>query len=348
MLQTMIVGSMPRPAWLAEPTGFITPWRLEGDILDEGQEDAIVLALNEQEKAGLDIVTDGEQARQHYVWSFFEGLTGIDTDRRVEIPMRGERYTRPAPVVTGPVARPQPVFLDTLRLVKAHTSKPVKVTLPSPMTMADSLADEHFGDRKTLAFELAGVVNEEACELAEAGCDIVQFDEPCFNIYLDEIEQWGLDALERAAKDVPAKTAVHICYGYGVSHWVEWKEKNEDWSQYHYTLPLLRTSILDQISVECAASGVDPAVLALAEGKDLMIGVIDCGTDEIETPETVAERIRIALQHVSPEHLYPCTDCGLVPRPRSIARAKMQSLADGARIVRDELATHTAAASAAG
>jgi 5-methyltetrahydropteroyltriglutamate--homocysteine methyltransferase len=338
MLVTMIVGSLPRPSWLAEPTGFITPWRLDDADLEEGQDDAVRLALRDQEEAGLDIVTDGEQRRRHYVWTFCEALEGIDPERRVEIPMRGERYTRPAPVVSGPVRRSRSVFLDALRFSKAHTTKPVKVTLPSPMTMADSLADEHYGDRKTLAFELAKVVNEEACELAEAGCDIVQFDEPCFNIYLDEIEEWGLPALEEAARGVTARTAVHICYGYGVAHWVDWKAKNQDWSQYHHSLPLLRTSSIDQISVECAASGVDPSVLALAGGKDLMVGVIDCGTDEIETPDAVAQRIRAALEHVSPERLYPSTDCGLVPRSRPIARAKMQALAHGAKLVREEIA----------
>jgi 5-methyltetrahydropteroyltriglutamate--homocysteine methyltransferase len=205
------------------------------------------------------------------------------------------------------------------------------------MTTTDTLADEYYGNRRTLATELAKLLNEEALELAENGCDIVQFDEPCFNIYLDEVEEWGIRTLEGAAKGIRAKTAVHICYGYGVPAVLQWKTKNTDWSHYWRTLPLLRTSAINMISVECAASGVDPAVLAQAKGKDLMVGVINVGTEEVETPETVAARIRTAMQHVDPDHLYPCTDCGMIPRSRTAARGKMKALADGAWIVRTEL-----------
>jgi len=205
------------------------------------------------------------------------------------------------------------------------------------MTTADTLADEHYGSRRELAMDLARLLNEEACELAENGCDIVQFDEPCFNIYLDEVEEWGIRTLERAAQGVRAKTAVHICYGYGVGPVLKWKNSNTDWSHYSRTLPLLRTSAISQISVECAASGVDPSVLALARGKDLMVGVIDVGTEDVEAPETVAARIRIALQYVAPDKLYPSTDCGMAPRSRSAARGKMKALEDGAALVRAEL-----------
>ena len=221
--------------------------------------------------------------------------------------------------------------------MKRHTTKPVKVTLPGPMTIADTVADEYYGDRRRLAAELAQLVNEEACELAESGCDIVQFDEPCFNIYLDAVEEWGIKALEQCARGVGAKTAVHICYGYGIPAVVEWKNKNTDWGHYARTLPLLRTSAIDMISVEYAASGVDPAVFAEAKGKDLMVGVIDVGTEQVETGEAVAERIRAVLPYVAPEHLYPCTDCGMIPRSRTAARGKMHALADGAWRVRAEL-----------
>jgi 5-methyltetrahydropteroyltriglutamate--homocysteine methyltransferase len=318
---------------------YVTP-KLEGDMLQEGQDDAVLLALADQEGAGLDIVTDGEQRRRHYIWGFCEGIEGIDFSRLVKITTRGGRYGNQlvdAARVTGPVRRPRPIMLEALRFLKRHTTKPVKVTLPGPMTTTDTLADEHYGSRRALAMELAKLLNEEAIELAENGCDIVQFDEPCFNIYLDEVEEWGIPTLEEAAKGVHAKTAVHICYGYGVPAVLRWKTKNTDWSHYHRTLPLLRTSTINQISVECAASGVDPAVLALAKGKDLMVGVIDVGTEEVETPETVAARIRTALQYVSPDHLYPCTDCGMVPRSRAAARGKMKALADGAWIMRTEL-----------
>lgn len=338
VLQTMIVGSLPRPAWLAEPTMY-AQWRLAGDTLAEGQDDAVLLAIADQHQAGLKIVTDGEQRRRHYIWGFCEELDGIDYSRLVKIQTRGNRYgiLVDAARVTGPLRRARSTMVSALRFLKHHTDRPVKVTLPGPMTTADTLADEYYGSRQALAMDLARLLNEEACELAENGCDIVQFDEPCFNIYLDEVEQWGISALERAAQNVRAKTAVHICYGYGVGPVLQWKSKNTDWTHYNRTLPLLRTSTISQISVECAASGVDPSVLALARGKDLMVGVIDVGTEVVETPETVAARIRTALQFVAPENLYPCTDCGMAPRLRMTARGKMRALEAGAALVRAEL-----------
>jgi 5-methyltetrahydropteroyltriglutamate--homocysteine methyltransferase len=340
MLRTMIVGSLPRPGWLAQPQQVYTAYRLEGEGLREAQDDAVLLALRDQEAAGLDVVTDGEQRRRHYIWGFCEGLNGLDFRHLVKRVTRGNRYGVLVDVarVVGPVSRPAPVLVDSLRFLKEQTALPVKVTLPGPMTTADTLADEHYGSRRALAEDLARVLNDEACELAEAGCDIVQFDEPCFNIYLDEVEEWGLRTLERAAAGVKAKRAVHICYGYGIPVVLAWKSRNTDWSHYGRTLPLLATSTIDQVSVECAASGVDPSLLALARGKDLMVGVIDVGTDEVETDETVARRIRAALAHVEPHRLFPSTDCGMVPRSRAAARGKMRALVRGAAIVRAELA----------
>ena len=339
MLQTMIVGSLPRPTWLVPPHRMYVSWQLDEAQRAEGCDDAVVLAVADQEWAGLHILTDGEQRRRHYIWGFCEGLSGLDFERLAKIDTRGNRYgiQVDAARVVGPIRRPRPILVDALRFLKRQTGKPVKVTLPGPMTTADTLADEHYGDRQTLAAEIARVLNEEALELAENGCDIVQFDEPCFNIYLDAVEDWGIRTLEAAAKGVRAKIAVHICYGYGIPLVVEWKSHNTDWSHYGRTLPLLRTSAIDMISVECAASGVDPSVLALARGKDLMVGVIDVGTEEIETPQTVASRIRTALEYVEPQHLYPCTDCGMIPRSRVAARGKMKALADGAWLVRSEL-----------
>ena len=341
-LPSTIVGSLPRPSWLATPGEVFTSWRLDGPELAEGQDDAVVLAVADQHDAGLDIITDGEQRRRHYIWGFCEGLTGFHFSRLVKISARGGRYRAqtPAPRVTAPVRRPRPVMLNALRFLKARTNRPVKVNLPGPMTITDSVADECYGSRRRLAFELAKLLNDEAIELAEAGCDIVQFDEPCFNIYLDEVEEWGISALEEAAHGVRAAgalTAVHICYGYGIPAVLAWKNSNTDWSHYHHTLPLLEDSNIDQISVECAASGVDPSVLGLAPSKDLMVGVIDVGTEDAETAEDAAGRIRTALRYVRPEHLYPCTDCGLMPRSRRSARGKMRALVEGANIVRAEL-----------
>ena len=339
MLQTMIVGSLPRPTWLVPPHRMYVSWQLDEAGRAEGCDDAVVLAVADQERAGLHILTDGEQRRRHYIWGFCEGLSGLVFSRLVKIETRGNRYgvQLDAARVVGSIRRPTAILVDALRFLKQQTSKPVKVTLPGPMTTADTLADEHYGDRRTLAAEIAKVLNEEALELAENGCDIVQFDEPCFNIYLDAVEDWGIRTLEAAAKGVRAKIAVHICYGYGIPVVLEWKSRNTDWSHYGRTLPLLRTSAIDMISVECAASGVDPSVLALARGKDLMVGVVDVGTEEVETPQTVAARIRAALQYVEPQHLYPCTDCGMIPRSRTAARGKMKALADGAWLVRSEL-----------
>ena len=339
MLQTMIVGSLPRPTWLVPPGQMYVKPQLGGEMLREAYDDAVRIALADQQEAGIDIVTDGEQRRRHYIWGFAEGLDGIDFSRLVKIQTRGNRYGRlvEAARVVAPIRRKGSILRDALRFAKAHIDKPIKVTLPGPMTTADTLADEYYKDRRTLASELAKVLNEEAFELAEAGCDIVQFDEPCFNIYLDEVEEWGIRTLEEAAKGIRAKKAVHICYGYGVDIVLRWKNSNTDWSHYWRTLPLLRTSTIDMISVECAASGVDPAVLAEAKGKDLMVGVIDVGTEDIENAATVAQRIRTAMQYVDSDRLYPCTDCGMIPRSRTAARGKMKSLADGAWIVRSEL-----------
>ncbi len=340
MLQTMIVGSLPRPTWLAPSGQMYLRWNIADANLKEAQDDAVMLVIADQEEAGLHIFTDGEQRRRHYISGFTDRLDGIDSSRLVKITTRGGRYGQnlvDAARVVGPVRRHGSIMRDAVRFLKAHTSKPVKVTLPGPMTTTDTLADEFYGSRPKLAAALAQQLNEEALELAAAGADIIQFDEPCFNIYLDEVEEWGIRILEDAAKGVSAKTAVHICYGYGVPLVLNWKTKNTDWSHYHRTLPLLRTSSINMISVECAASGVDPAVLAEAKGKDLMVGVIDVGTEEVETAETVAARIRKALPYVDPTHLYPCTDCGMIPRSRTAARGKMKALADGAWLVRSEL-----------
>lgn len=339
MLQTMIVGSLPRPTWLVPPGQVYVDLKLESHMRNEALDDAVLLALTDQQEAGLDIFTDGEQRRRHYIWGFIEGLDGVDFSKLVKISTRGGRYGSmvDAARVVGPVRRRGSITVDAVRFVKRHTASPVKVTLPGPMTTTDTLADEFYKNRRTLATELAKQLNDEAHELAEAGTDIIQFDEPCFNIYLDEVEEWGIRTLEDAAKGIRAKKAVHICYGYGVPVVLQWKTKNTDWSHYWRTLPLLRTSTIDMISIECAASGVDPAVLGEAKGKDLMVGVIDVGTEEIETPETVAARIRRLLPYIEPDHLYPCTDCGMIPRSRVAARGKMKALAAGAWLVRSEL-----------
>jgi 5-methyltetrahydropteroyltriglutamate--homocysteine methyltransferase len=342
MLDASIVGSLPKPAWLAPPNMLKAPWRVSGADLQEAQNDAVRLAILEQEEAGLAIVTDGELRRRHYIWGFLDGLTGVDTERLAQQRSRGGRYSATTEVarVVGPVERTRPVFIDACRFARDLTTRQLKVTLPGPMTIVDSVADEHYGaDRKTLAMRFARALNAEARELAAAGADIVQFDEPCFNIYLDDVEAWGIDALEQCMDGVTARRAVHICYGYGTPAVLAWKTKNTDWGHYGVTLPLLAKSSVDQVSVECAGSGVDVSVLRELGGKDVLLGAINVGTEDVETPEVVADRIRRALEHVPASQLYPCTDCGLVPRSREASRGKMRALAPGAAIVRTELAT---------
>ena len=340
MLRTTITGSLPKPGWLAETGAMYAPWRLEGDELRRAQDDAVRLALLEQEEAGLDVVTDGEQRRRHYIWGLLEGLTGIDTENLGSKESRGGRYTRSTPVarITGEVTRPAPVFLDALRFARAHTGRKLKVTLPGPMTIVDSVLDQHYGfDEKTLAMRFATLVNAEARELADNGADVIQFDEPCFNIYVDKVAEWGIEALEACAEGVEATTAVHICYGYGTPNVLAWKTRNQDWGHYGRTLPLLAKSSVEQVSVETAASGVDVSVLATLRGKDVHVGVIDVGTDEVESPQVVAGRIRAVLPYVPPERLYPCTDCGMVPRSREAAAGKLRALVAGAEIVSAEI-----------
>ena len=341
MLRTTHAGSLPKPSWLADPQlQLFAPWVPPADRLREAQDDAVRLALLDQEEAGVDIVSDGEQRRRHYIWGFLDGLTGTDTAALGKKRTRGGRYVAEQEVarITGELTRPGPIMGPALAFAKAHTRSAVKVTLPGPMTLVDTTLDEHYrSDEESLAMRFAALLNAEARALAAAGADVIQFDEPCFNIYLDKVKAWGIRALEAAIDGVTCTTAIHICYSYGIPRVLAWKKQNAEWGQYAVTLPLLSEARIDQISVECAASGVDMALLAGARGKDVLLGVIDVGTEEVESPALVAERIRKALPHVDPRRLFPCTDCGLVPRTRQAARAKLRALVEGARIVRREL-----------
>jgi len=341
MLTTTLAGSLPKPSWLADPRlQLFAPWVAPADRLLEAQDDAVRLCLLDQEEMGIDIVSDGEQRRRHYIWGFLDGLTGTDTQRLGKKRTRDGRYVAEQEVarIVGPVTRPASVMGPALAFAKTHTRRPIKVALPGPMTMVDTTLDEHYGqDEESLAMRFAALLNAEARDLAAAGAAVIQFDEPCFNIYLDKVKAWGIRALEAAINGVSCTTAIHICYSYGIPRVLAWKEANTEWGQYAVTLPLLRETPIDQISVECAASGVDVALLAEARGKDILLGVIDVGTEEVESPALVAERIRKALPYVDPGRLFPCTDCGLVPRSRQAARAKLLALVEGARVVRREL-----------
>ncbi len=337
LLQTTIAGSLPKPRWLAAPEKLWASWLPEGEGLAEGKRDAVRLALADQETAGIDIVTDGEQTRQHFVTTFIEGLEGVDFRHKKTVRIR-DRYDADVPMVTGPVARPRPVFAEDVKFLRAQTSRPLKFTLPGPMTMVDTLYDSYYRSREKLAMQFAAILNEEARELERLGVDVIQFDEPAFNVYFDEVRDWGIAALMRAREGLACKTAVHICYGYGIKANIEWKKTlGQEWRQYEQTFPLLARSNIDQVSLECANSRVPLALIGLLKGKEVLVGAIDVAREEIETPAKVAQTIRAAMAYVAPDRLYPCTNCGMVPLPRSVAQGKLKALAAGAALVRGEL-----------
>jgi len=337
LLPTSTAGSLPKPAWLAQPETLWSPWRLDDDILTEGKQDALLLALSDQQHAGIDIVSDGEQSRQHFVTTFIEHLAGVDFERRETVRIR-DRYDASVPTVAGPVARKAPVFVEDAAFVRAHTDRPLKWALPGPMTMIDTLYDAHYGSREELAWEFAGILNQEAKELAAAGVDIVQFDEPAFNVFFDDVNDWGIAALERAAEGLTCETAVHVCYGYGIKANTDWKASlGSEWRQYERIFPRIRESSIEIVSLECHRSHVPMDLIELIRGKKVMVGAIDVASTLVETPDEVADTLRRALQFVDAENLYPSTNCGMAPLPRALARGKLAALTAGAAIVRSEL-----------
>jgi 5-methyltetrahydropteroyltriglutamate--homocysteine methyltransferase len=337
LFQTTIAGSLPKPGWLAPPGQLWAPWLLEGDALADGKRDAVRLALRDQERAGIDIVTDGEQTRRHFVTTFIEGLDGVDFEHRKTVRIRN-RYDADVPMVVGPVARRHPIYLEDARFLRGETDRKVKYTLPGPMTMVDTLFDGHYRSREKLAWAFAEILNEEALAIAAAGIDVIQFDEPAFNVYFDEVRDWGVVTLERAMQGLACTTAVHICYGYGIKANNDWKKTlGAEWRQYEQTFPLLAASRVDQVSLECANSHVPIELIGLLTGKDVLVGTIDVASDRVETAEDVAATIRAAMKHVPPERIYPCTNCGMVPLARAVARGKLHALGAGAALVRAEL-----------
>lgn len=341
-IRATIVGSLPKPGWLAVPNVLQAPWKVPLEDLPEALADATRLSVESQVAAGLDIVTDGEQRRRHYIWGFLDGIAAVDTANLALKPTRGQRFRSEAPVarLVGGPEWPGPLQVEQLRAVRALTDRPVKVTLPGPMTIVDSVLDT-VGRRSTadLAMVFADLLNREARALAEAGAAVVQFDEPCFNIYLDQAREWGIAALERASAGVGTTTGVHICYGYGGSEVTDWKAANRDWSHYEQSLALVARADIDQVSIETAAVGVDIGVIELLRGKDVLLGLVNVGSETVETPEDIAGGLRRALAHVTPQRLFACTDCGLVLRSRDAAAAKMRALVAGATIVNRELAS---------
>ena len=338
MFETTVAGSLPKPIWLAEQERLWPAWRLEGAALAAGKIDATVLAVKLQEDAGIDIVSDGEQARVHFVHGFLANLDGIDFARKTVIGIRADRYKAEVPTVTGPIRRKGPVHAAEAGAARAHTKRKLKFTLPGPMTIVDTIADEHYRDRPTLAHAFAAALNEEARELEALGVDVVQFDEPAFNVYLAEVADWGIAALERAAQGLKCKSAVHICYGYGIKANIDWKATlGAQWRHYEAIFPVIARSAIQQVSLECRNSHVPIEVMGLLKDKDVLVGAIDVASNAVESPEEVAATIRQALAYVPPERLFPCTNCGMAPMSTSIAYSKLAALAAGAELMRKTL-----------
>ena len=338
LFPTTIAGSLPKPSWLAEPNRLWAPWRLSGDDLAAAKDDATLLALKLQEDAGIDIVADGEQARQHFVHGFLEAVDGIDFEHRVEMGIRNNRYLAMCPTVTGPLRLRSRVHAREARLARAHTKHPLKFTLPGPMTIVDTVADAHYGDRVKMAMAFATLLNEEIRGLAADGVDVIQFDEPAFNVYMEEAAGWGIEALHRAIDGVAVTSAVHICYGYGIPANIAWKATlGGEWRQYEKFFPALAASRIDQVSVECINSRVPLDLLGLLDGKDVLVGAIDVASDTIETPEDVAAVIARAADYVPKEKIIACTNCGMAPMHRDVAMKKLEALAQGAALARERL-----------
>jgi 5-methyltetrahydropteroyltriglutamate--homocysteine methyltransferase len=334
MLRTAIAGSLPKPAWLAEPDKLWPQWRASGAALDDAKRDATLLWIKTQEDAGLSTIGDGEQSRQHFVHGFVERVDGIDFEHKVEMGIRQDRYKAMVPQVVAPLALHGRVHESEARLLRAHTQRQTKFTLPGPMTIVDTVADRHYGDRVKLAFAFAELLNQEARALQADGIDIVQFDEPAFNVYMAEAADWGVAALERAAQGLTCKTAVHICYGYGIDANRQWKNTlGQEWRQYERVFPALAKSRIDQVSLECMHSHVPLDLIGLLAGKDVMVGVIDVASDTIETADEVAETIGRALRFVAHDKLIACTNCGMAPMARGVAEAKLAALTRGAALV---------------
>ncbi len=339
MFETTIAGSLPKPSWLAEPGKLWPQWKAQGAELEAAKRDATVLALKEQEDAGIDIVTDGEQSRQHFVHGFLEAVVGIDFDHKVKMGIRDNRYEAMVPQVTGPLRLRSRFHRSEATLARAHTKRKLKITLPGPMTIVDTVADRYYGDRRTMAMAFADLLNEEARALQADGVDVIQFDEPAFNVYPKEVNDWGIEALERAAAGLTCTTAVHICYGYGIQANIDWKKSlGESWRQYEQIFPALSRSSIKQVSLECANSHVPMELISVLVNKDVLVGVIDVAADSVETPEQVADVIGKALDFVPKQRLLPCTNCGMAPMDRAVALAKLNALVQGAVLARNRYA----------
>ena len=338
LFPTTIAGSLPKPEWLAEPNTLWAPWKSKGDELARAKRDATMLAVKLQEDAGVDIVTEGEQARQHFVHGFLEKVEGIDFAHKVEMGIRKDRYKAMVPQVVAPLRLKGRVHAFEASVARTHTRKKLKFTLPGPMTIIDTIADRYYGDRVKMAFAFAELLNEEAKALQADGVDLVQFDEPAFNVYMDEVNDWGIKALERAAQGLTCATAVHICYGYGIKANTDWKETlGAQWRQYEQIFPAIDASPIQQVAIECRNSKVPLDLLALLKNKIVQAGVIDVASDTVETAEDVVQVIDAVSKFVPKSNIIATTNCGMAPMRREIAEAKLMALGAGAALAREKL-----------
>jgi 5-methyltetrahydropteroyltriglutamate--homocysteine methyltransferase len=338
LFPTTIAGSLPKPEWLAEPNTLWAPWKSSGAELARAKRDATMLAVKLQEDSGVDIVTEGEQARQHFVHGFLEKIDGIDFAHKVEMGIRKDRYKAMVPQVVAPLTLKGRVHADEARVARAHTKHKLKFTLPGPMTIIDTVANGHYGDRVKMAFAFADLLNAEAKALQADGVDIIQFDEPAFNVFMDEVSDWGIRALERAAQGLTCATAVHICYGYGIKANTDWKATlGSEWRQYEQIFPAIAKSSIQQVAIECRNSKVPLDLLALLTGKIVQAGVIDVASDTVETAEDVVKVIDAVSKFVPKSNIVATTNCGMAPMRRDIAEAKLAALGAGARLARQQL-----------
>ncbi|HEY1604464.1 MAG TPA: 5-methyltetrahydropteroyltriglutamate--homocysteine methyltransferase [Allosphingosinicella sp.] len=338
LLPTSLVGSYPQPDWLidrAKLAGRFPPrvrakelWRVAPEWLDQAMDDATLLAIRDQERAGLDIVTDGEMRRESYSNRFATALDGVDLDNPgIALDRSGE--ANPVPRVVGRISRRHAVEVRDVRFLRANTDRPIKITVPGPFTMAQQAQNDFYDDEAEMAHDYAVAVNAEMKDLFAAGADIVQIDEPYMQARPEKARAYGLSAIRTALDGVEGRTALHICFGYAaLIH-----ERPEGYS----FLPELGETNVQQVSIETAQSGLDCAILERLPGKTIILGVLDLSTHDIETPGCVADRIRRALPYVAPERIIVAPDCGLKYLPREIAYGKMRAMVEGAAIVRAEL-----------
>ncbi len=329
---TTIAGSLPKPHWLAEPEKLWGAWRHEGDALVRAKQDAALLWLKLQEDIGLDIVTDGEQFRIHFVHGFLEQVSGIDWAKKTKMGIRDNRYVVDVPTVTSALSLSRSVHAEEARFVRRHTRKRIKWTLPGPMTICDTIADAHYGRRSDMAMAFAEIINQEARALAALGVDMIQIDEPAFNVFMKDVCDWGIAALDRAIEGLSCETAVHICYGYGIEANVKWKETlGSEWRQYEAIFPAINKSRVGQVSLEAQGSRVPLSLIRLLADKTIQVGVIDVATSAIETPAMVASALAEAGRHADNGRIVASTNCGMAPLSRVVAEAKLAALTAGAK-----------------